>query len=294
MNIKQLRYVSAILSTGSFSGAAAYEGVSVQAVSKAMSELEREVGEPLFRRTSSGVIPTPLGEALGPRVDAVLEDFGALERFVRSWGEGSSGRLVMGLCIPSFPGIDTLMPLVRRVTELALGRAAEVRVTAEGTCVADLRSGRIDALVTVGPLREKGIVCGSLGTMMPGVVMARTHPLAHRSEVTIADLSPYPVALAPSFEHFNEAVCRAYAARGLASEQVEVESGEEYRALLFGRDLYSFVVGGDLLGPFEECVLLPIAPADRLPVPICLSSLAGSDISCHEFARALSKMKILS
>ena len=40
MNIKQVRYVCSIIDLGSFSAAAAREGVSVQAVSKAMPELE--------------------------------------------------------------------------------------------------------------------------------------------------------------------------------------------------------------------------------------------------------------
>lgn len=48
MNIKQVRYVCSIIDLGSFSAAAAREGVSVQAVSKAMPEPEASLGEPLF------------------------------------------------------------------------------------------------------------------------------------------------------------------------------------------------------------------------------------------------------
>lgn len=67
MNIKQVRYVCAIVDLGSFSAAAAREGVSVQAVSKAMAELESALGEPLFERRSAGVTPTPLGRAFAVR-----------------------------------------------------------------------------------------------------------------------------------------------------------------------------------------------------------------------------------
>lgn len=64
MNIKQVRYVCAIMDLGSFSAAAAHEGVSVQAVSKAMAELESSLGGPLFERRSAGVVPTALGRHL--------------------------------------------------------------------------------------------------------------------------------------------------------------------------------------------------------------------------------------
>ena len=40
MNIQQLRYFCSVMQTGTFSGAAREEGVSVQAVSKALAALE--------------------------------------------------------------------------------------------------------------------------------------------------------------------------------------------------------------------------------------------------------------
>ncbi|QOY61180.1 helix-turn-helix domain-containing protein [Thermophilibacter immobilis] len=84
MNVKQLRYVLATLSQGSFSAAATREGVSVQAVSKAVSELEREIGGALFERASSGVHATALGEALAARARAVVRGYDDLARFVSS------------------------------------------------------------------------------------------------------------------------------------------------------------------------------------------------------------------
>ena len=74
MNIKQVRYVCAIVELGSFSAAAAREGVSVQAVSKAMAELESALDGPLFERRSVGVTPTPLGRAFAARARRVLDE----------------------------------------------------------------------------------------------------------------------------------------------------------------------------------------------------------------------------
>lgn len=296
MNIKQLRYVTAILSTGSFSSAAACEGVSVQAVSKAMSELEGEMGEPLFIRTSSGVSPTPMGESFGSRANKVLAEFDSLERFVRSHdrGSGTGRRFAMGFCIPPFQEVGRYSSLVRIVAERALGCRVEVLLTNADDCVGELRAGRFDALVTVGPIKADGVVCGSLGTMAPMVVMAQNNPLAEKSEITIEDISTRPVLLAPDFEHFNRSVCMAYVARGVTSELVEVEDAEAYRELLFERGGLSFIMGSEFLGKLEGCVVLPVAARDRVAVPICFSTLAGSGLSYLEFARALVKTKILS
>lgn len=296
MNIKQLRYVTAILSTGSFSSAAACEGVSVQAVSKAMSELENEIGDPLFIRTSSGVTPTPLGEAFGARANKVLTEFDALERFVhtraRSAG-GDSGRFVVGFCAPEFPGVEKFCALIKTVTARALGCETDVLLTDAKTCVDELRAGRFRALITLGPVKGEGVVCGRLGTMMPAVVMAAENPLAEKVELTLEDINTRPVLLYPGYEHFNDSVCRAYASRGMTSELVEITSPEGLAEFIHDRQGLSLAVGGEFLSAYDGCVLRPIAAKDRIPVPICLSSLSGAGVSYLELSRALAKMKIL-
>lgn len=64
MNIRQLQFFRRAADTGSFSDAARAEGVTVQAVSKSMHELEEELGGRLFVREGRGIRLTPLGEAL--------------------------------------------------------------------------------------------------------------------------------------------------------------------------------------------------------------------------------------
>lgn len=296
MNIKQLRYVVAILATGSFSAAAEREGVSVQAVSKAMSELEGKTGAPLFNRASSGVTPTPLGRAFGARAKRVLAEYDALVSFARSSAReaGVSRALRLGLCVPRFPGIERICTMISVVSGRALGCEVDVVLTTCSACIDELREGRFDALVTVGSLKERGVVTGSLGTMSPYVVMAGSNPLAKKSELTLEDINTCPVALAPEFDHFNESVCRAYAAHGMTSELVEIPTLESYGDLMEHRNGLSLIVGGEFIGPFDGCVMRPIAQKDRLAIPICLSSLEGASFSYLELSRALSKMKILS
>lgn len=83
MDVRQARYFAAACRGGSFSAAARELGVSVQAASKAVAEIESEVAEPLFVRSDRGVVPTAAGLGLLSRVEPFLESFEALEDFVR-------------------------------------------------------------------------------------------------------------------------------------------------------------------------------------------------------------------
>lgn len=87
MNINQVKYFVAVYDRHSFSKAAKAQGVTVQAVSKAVGDLEREVGEKLFDRTSHGAVPTPAGEAFLERARPAMTAFSQLEDFVAARGK---------------------------------------------------------------------------------------------------------------------------------------------------------------------------------------------------------------
>lgn len=87
LNIKQLRYLSAVVRHGSLSAAAKEQYVTVQAISKAIGDLERELGRSLFVRESRGVHPTPFGNAFYQKTEPVLRDFDDLEAFALNYEE---------------------------------------------------------------------------------------------------------------------------------------------------------------------------------------------------------------
>ena len=58
MELHQLRYLRAVVRTGSVTAAAEAEHVAQPSVSKQMRLLERELGVPLFHRVGRRVVPT--------------------------------------------------------------------------------------------------------------------------------------------------------------------------------------------------------------------------------------------
>ncbi|MEG0323540.1 MAG: LysR family transcriptional regulator [Raoultibacter sp.] len=57
MNINQIKYFVSSVENGSFSAAAAEQFITAQGISKAIADLEKELGEPLLIRKNRGVVP---------------------------------------------------------------------------------------------------------------------------------------------------------------------------------------------------------------------------------------------
>ncbi len=72
MNSSRLRYVKAVAETGSFTLAAERCHVTQPTLSNGIAQLERELGERLFTRTTRTVAPTSFGEHILPHVDKIL------------------------------------------------------------------------------------------------------------------------------------------------------------------------------------------------------------------------------
>ncbi len=72
MNLSQLRFASAVASTGSFTAAAAQCCVTQPTLSNGIAQLENELGERLFVRTTRHVALTPFGVHVLPYINEVL------------------------------------------------------------------------------------------------------------------------------------------------------------------------------------------------------------------------------
>ena len=295
MNIKQVRYVCAIVDLGSFSAAAAREGVSVQAVSKAMAELESTLGEPLFERRSAGVTPTPLGRTFASHARRVLEEWASLERFVAAPQAERIGfsTFHIGFCCLNYPGIERLVHLISTVTGKVLGRRVEVELLDCSEALGALRSHRADAVISVSPLSADDVNCGSIGTLSSSVLLATTHPLARKSRVSLADLNDYPLLYPTSFEHYCKSVVDAYRAKGLSSPVLEASPETMSADFITSQNVFSFIVAGNVTGAMEGFVIRPIEAVDMQPVPICISTLRGPGaLDIVSFRKALSHLSL--
>ena len=272
MNIRQLTFFYRSASTGSFSAAAREEGVTVQAVSKSIHELEEELGGELFVRDGRGIRLTPLGERLlGPASEAVAS-FESFRRLAASPQEEPPARddLRVALVAPPFSKHGFICGVVSRLMTHALKVNTRLSLELGDRALADLRTGRIDALFTIGRLDAPGCSCAPIGTVTPGVFMGRHHPLRGRRQLSFEDLAPYPVLWSDAIDGFNDTVLVTCRRRGLASPLARIETNEEVVDFLENRD--GFIMGVNLkalsIKPFA--MMHDLDPDDVPPIPVCL------------------------
>ena len=87
MNVQELRYVVAVAQAGSINKAALNLYVSQSTLSRAVQEVEAQIGISLFQRTNKGAIPTHDGLEFIERARRLLLAFDQLEgqSYFLSW-----------------------------------------------------------------------------------------------------------------------------------------------------------------------------------------------------------------
>src|SRR4051812_40900331 len=93
MNLRQLRYVVATADHGTMTAAAQALFVAQPALSRAIRELERELGVELFARAGRGVALTEAGERIVQHARDALQAVAAIEEFPSAPAGGRTGDL---------------------------------------------------------------------------------------------------------------------------------------------------------------------------------------------------------
>jgi len=177
---------------------AASLNVTQPAVSRALGELERGLGLPLFERTSRGVHPTAYGECMIRHARAVLGGLAVAREELRGLMLGTSGKVSVGALPAAAPA------LLPRAVALLKQRSPNTTVfIREGTMdvlLPELRAGKLDLIVGTLPhagagrdLEEK-----ILFEERTTVVAGRAHALTRRRRLDWADLGDYPWVLPPA------------------------------------------------------------------------------------------------
>ena len=101
LDVRQLRAVEAVDRLRHFSRAAAELHVAQSALSHQIRQLERELGTPLFERTSRRVAPTEAGNVLAVRARRVLAELDGARQEIDELRGGLRGRIWIGALLPA-------------------------------------------------------------------------------------------------------------------------------------------------------------------------------------------------
>lgn len=275
MDIRHIRYLVSAVESGSLSGAAKMQFVTVQAVSKAISELENELGVALFTRGNHGVVPTAVGAALYQRARAVLDSFDELVEFSRAFpADKSTDRLSIALCSPHFSNESAALAAFSKLIERVTGFKTTIISGTGGQCLEALNNHAVDAMATIGGYSNPQTDVAVIGSLPAGVVLASSHPLAAGKAVRFADMATYPVLASDKWDTFNHSILRTCQELGMSSKVITYREGvdiddffQNQMGMVFSVHVPSIKLES------SSTINLPIHPSDCASVPLCLVSL---------------------
>src|SRR6516165_7543825 len=99
MKLNQLRAVVAVAEHGSLRAAARSLDTAQPTLTRSLSELERELGAPLFERRSRGMVETALGRAFVHRAVGILNDVRRTREEFDQLRGSTGGTVTIGLSI---------------------------------------------------------------------------------------------------------------------------------------------------------------------------------------------------
>lgn len=190
MDSRELRYFVAVAEELSFGRAATRLGIAQPPLSRTIQQLERRMGVALFTRTSRQVALTQAGEVLLRDGRRALTAMAAAERRAQRAG---APKLVLVMKPHSDGGLTEKI-----LAEYATSAAAvdvEIRICAIGEQTTLLHAGEADAALLRLPHDDtEGLAYEELMTEPEMAVLARTHRLAARDSLAMADLAgePFP------------------------------------------------------------------------------------------------------
>lgn len=186
MNISQLEYLVETIDQGSYANAAKQLFVTPQAVSKGISDLEKELGIKLFIKSGRGIEPTAFGSIIASKAREIIECCMDLRVFAKSLAREQAskqlaGNLNIAVASSAYEGgvIDRSFFSSFSVDfpEISLN----ISNCSNGACFSALYEGIIDAAIVLGNTSMEGFSCTKIFDSSMRVAMSNTHPLAKKT-----------------------------------------------------------------------------------------------------------------
>jgi DNA-binding transcriptional LysR family regulator len=184
MDLSELHVFLTVASERSFSRAAAKLHRTQPAVSQAIRRLEEELGERLFDRSSKQGTLTEPGRVLRDYAQRLMRLSEEAELAVRELRDLRRGRVLVGA---NEGAVHALLPLVGRFRAAHPQIQVDVRRVASRQVGVEVLQGSLDFGVVTFQPAERGLLSLALGADELVMLVHPQHPLASRSQVTMAE-----------------------------------------------------------------------------------------------------------
>ena len=266
MTLQQLKYVTTIANIGSISEAAKRLFVSQPSLTKAIKELEKEMGITIFDRTNKGITVSKEGERFLGYARQVLEQAALLEEQYKSQSGGKK-QFCVSTQHYSF-AVNAFVELLKGAEidqyDVSLRETQTYEIIDD---VAHMKSeiGLLYYNDFNRPVLEKLIHTNELTftelfTAHPHIFIGKTHPLAHKEVVSMDELEEYPYISFEQGDHNSFYFSEEIFSTVVRPKHIRVRDRASLFSLLLGLDGYtvsSGVIDKEVNG--ENIISVPLA-----------------------------------
>lgn len=205
MELRQLKYFLAVADARSFVSAANALYISRQAVSKAVGQLETELGVELFVRDSNGAFLTPAGLMFYDRIRSSVMELEQVRTEMQRYGARFHQRVRLALSVGVMQLYEQALFSFRQGQE---NIELEYQECPEESCLTLLREHEADLAICTRKPQSADFSSQVLARSPYGVLLQEKEALAEADTLELRDLSWIP--LAGMSDGANQALCRKY------------------------------------------------------------------------------------
>lgn len=272
MNLTHLEYLAKAVDLGGYTNAAKALYVTPQTISKAISELEKELDVTLFKKAGRGVTATEDALRLAEMASTVLDEIAIMRNYakaksksianVRSFSLGLSSTLCKGspLDESDFINFKTKHPDLMFTT---LKHSNEA-------CISALIHGLVEAAIVVGGIDSPNINCMRIGSAPLSALALRGSDL-DCGEITFSSLSRKRIALPDNLSAAYFLLKDALARRSMFPELATIcpDPADQKSFIDEGGVTLAFA-NATLPDIYDDITLVPLTKHDEIRCPIFL------------------------
>lgn len=212
----QLRLIREIAHHGQLQLAAEALAMTQPAASRMLTDVERQIGAPLFDRQPKGMTPTEAGLVVIRRARVILRELNSIAQDVAALTTGMNGAVRIGAV--TGPAVSLLVAAIREVKHAAPQADITVEVLPSRDLLQQMLAGEMDLALcrilpefdshdfNILPMQDEGVA----------FLCRAAHPLANAPALTMTELSDYEWIMQGRGSPIREATLHAFADVGLA------------------------------------------------------------------------------
>jgi DNA-binding transcriptional LysR family regulator len=267
VELRQLEAFTALAAELHFGRAAEQLNIAAPSLSELIRRLERELGTPLFTRTTRQVVLTSAGAELLTRSKVILDEVAAAKAAVRRVAGGEAGTVRLGVTPPVAP------VLAPHLISLFAAQAPQVTIELQRMWLPKLlealSAGDIDVALTCGLVPEAAGIVTEVFCAEPLAVGLRPgHRLAGRDTVVLSELAREVLGSAPEalFPAWAQVQRKALETAGIAPPTIDL-ADTDLAALRWAdqRDVDWILLIPSLAIAHTQTVIRPVAPRQLVP-----------------------------